>query len=234
MSTDQSRYVPVNTSVLLQTLVEAVHEQVEERRTERALLKTPPALQADHSLIGENDPALDRALRTCGYLARLVEVELFEPAQRTAEWVPARVRESYTRAGTIDEAISELCFELAVAEPIGKPSPEDPAAMTWQVPGPGGHVRHFLARRAIEELLRGREDPIDGEPADLKRSWVYGFLVRTCEEALPDESALAAGDEAVPDGDTAAPSAEAPPDGDAPAAELGAQPEESTPAPGDV
>mgnify|MGYP006191523879 FL=1 len=49
MPTDPGRYVPVNTSVLLQTLVEAVHEQVEERRATRALIQTPPALDADHA-----------------------------------------------------------------------------------------------------------------------------------------------------------------------------------------
>ncbi len=188
MSADQSRFVPVNTTVLLQTLVEAVHEQVEERRAARELLATPPALEADHALIGDNDPALDRALRVSGYLARLVEVELFEPARETAAWVPERVAEHRARAENTEEAIAALCGELAMAEPIDKPSPDDPAAMSWRVPGPGGHVRHYLARRAIEELLRAREGPIDGEPAQLKRSWIYGYLVRTCEEALPEES----------------------------------------------
>lgn len=188
MPTDQSRYVPVNTSVLLQTLVEAVNEQVQERRAARALLATPPALEADQVLIGDNDPALDRGLRVCGYLARLVEVELFEPARGVADWVPARVEDHYTRTGEMDEAIAALCGELANAEPIEKPSPDDPAAMSWRVPGPGGHVRHYVARRAIEELLRDREDPIEGDPADLKRAWMYGFFVRTCEEALADDA----------------------------------------------
>jgi hypothetical protein len=184
MSADQSRYVPVNTSVLLQTLVQAVNEQVQERLAARALLVTPPALQADQALIGDNDPALDRGLRASGYLARVVEVELFEPAQAVADWVAERVKQHHTRTGDLDEAIAALCGELARAEPIDKPRPDDPTAMSWQVPGPGGHVRHHLARRAIEELLRGREDPIEGEPADLKRAWMYGFFVRTCEEAL--------------------------------------------------
>ncbi|HWC27269.1 MAG TPA: hypothetical protein VG474_11850, partial [Solirubrobacteraceae bacterium] len=145
---------------------------------------------ADQALVGDNDPALDRALRVCGYLARLVEVELFEPARHTADWVPDRIRDHYARARDLQEALAALCGELAIAEPIDRPSPEDPAAMTWQVPGPGGHVRHYVARRAIEEVLRGREEPIEGDPADLKRPWIYGFLVRTCEEALPDESSL--------------------------------------------
>jgi len=194
MPTDPGRYVPVNTSVLLQTLVEAVHEQVEERRAARALIETPPALDADHVLVGDNDPAIERALRVCGYLARVVEVELFEPAQAHAPWVAERVATASAGAEDQDDAVAALCGELARAEPIGKPSPDDPQAMSWQVPGPGGHVRHHLARRAIEEVLRGRETPVEGDPADLKRAWMYGFFVRTCEEALPHDTALPSGD----------------------------------------
>jgi hypothetical protein len=192
MSTGPGRYVPVNTSVLLQTLVEAVNEQVEERLAVRELIVTPPALQAEHALIGDNDPALDRALRVRGYLARIVEVDMFEPARSHADWVADQIAAALARAGTQDEAIAVVCGELAQAEPIDKPDPDDPAAMSWHVPGPGGHVRHFVARRAIEELLREREEPVEGEPADLKRAWMYGFFVRVCEEALPgDEQAPA-------------------------------------------
>ena len=190
MSTDPGRYVPVNTSVVLQTLVEALHAQVEERRAARALIKTPPALEADHVLVGDNDPAIERALRVCGYLARVVEVDLFEPAQAHAPWVAERVAAASAGAEDQDDAVAALCGELAWAEPIGKPSLDDPQAMSWQVPGPGGHVRHHLARRAIEEVLRGRETPVEGDPADLKRAWMYGFFVRTCEEALPHDAAL--------------------------------------------
>lgn len=194
MSTEESRYVPVSTNVLLQTLVEAVNEQVQERRAARELIATPPALEADHALVGDNDPALDRALRVCGYIARMVEVDLFEPARRFAEWVPERIDAHRARARDMDEAVAALCGELATAEPVEKPDPDDPAAMSWRVPGPGGHVRHYVARRAIEEVLRGREDPIEGEPADLKRAWMYGFFVRTCEESLADDDVPPGGD----------------------------------------
>jgi hypothetical protein len=195
MSTDHGRFVPVNTTVLLQTLVEAVHEQVQERLASRALLATPPALEADdQALVGDNERSLDLDLRLSGYLARLVEVELFEPARVPADWVLERVEDQYVRTNDIEAAVAALCGTLAQSEPIGKPSPDDPDAMSWQVPGPGGHVRHFLARRAIEELLRPREEPVEGDPADLKRAWMYGFFVRTCEEALPDQAAPQPGD----------------------------------------
>jgi hypothetical protein len=189
MSTDHGRYVPVNTTVLLQTLVEAVNDQVQERLASRALLTTPPALDADdQALVGDNERSLDLDLRLSGYLARLVEVELFEPARRPATWVRERVEQHAAQTDDVDEAMAALCAALARAEPVDKPSPDDPDAMSWQVPGPGGHVRHHLARRAIEDLLRPLEEPVKGEPADLKRAWMYGFFVRTCEEALLDDS----------------------------------------------
>lgn len=193
MTTDPSSYVPVNTTVLLQTLVEAVHGQVEERRPTGWFAVIPAALDnPDQPLSGDNEPKLDRELRMSGYLARIVEVEKFEPAQRPAEWVPAMLKERYERSGDFDTAVALLCGELARAEPVQKPDPDDPDAMSWRVPGPGGHVRHYLARRAIDELLRGRAEPIEGDPADLKRPWMYGFFVRTCTEAVPDLATLEA------------------------------------------
>jgi hypothetical protein len=192
MPADQSRYVPVNTSLLLQTLVEAVHEQMLERRAAGALLALPRALYAsDRPLAGDNEPALDRDLRLAGYIARLVEVDLFEPAQGVAPWAPAMLEELYAESGDWTQAVVTACSELAFKEPVEKPDPDDPDAMSWHVPGPGGHVRHYLARRTIDEFLRPREEPIEGDPADLKRPWMYGFFVRTCEEALPDGVTLA-------------------------------------------
>jgi len=193
MTTDPSSYVPVNLTVLLQTLVEAVHEQVEERRPTGWFAVVPPALDnPDRPLSGDNEPVLDRELRMSGYLARIVEVDKFEPAQREADWVGAMLAERYARLGDFDAAVASLCGDLACAEPVGKPDPEDPNAMSWRVPGPGGHVRHYLARRAIDELLRGREEPVEGDPADLKIPWMYGFFVRTCHEAIADAAALEA------------------------------------------
>ena len=61
--------------------------------------------------------------------------------------------------------------------------------MSWRVPGPGGHVRHFLARRTIEEYLREADAPVES-PEELKRPWMYGFFVRACEEALPAGATL--------------------------------------------
>ncbi len=206
-------FVPVSTSLVRQTIVEALHEKVETRRAAGEPEAPPPALEGAQSLAGDNEPALDRALRRAGYVARVVEVEMFEPAQRPAPWVAEMIADRLARAGDDDRdaAIAALCGELARAEPVEKPERDDPAAMSWQVPGPGGHVRHYAARRMIEQLLREREDPVEGDPAELKRPWMYGFFVRTCEEALSTQDAPApdAADEGAPAPDATRPPTEA-------------------------
>jgi hypothetical protein len=59
--------------------------------------------------------------------------------------------------------------------------------MTWRIPGPGGHVRHYVALEAIEWLAG--ETAVDigdgGAGAELKRCWLYGFFLRACEEIGP-------------------------------------------------
>jgi hypothetical protein len=105
-----------------------------------------------------------------GYEARAVEWERFEPARAPIAWLALAVRE---HGGDGPAA----CAELAEREPATRPRRDDPDAVTWRVPGPGGHVRHFLAVRAA------REAPAL-DMATVKRCWTYGFLVRCCEEAM--------------------------------------------------
>lgn len=188
---DPAGFLAVNAGLVRQTLVEAVFGQVEKLSDEPLSDGIAAVLLAqDESFVAPDETALDLDLRRFGYLARVVEADLFEPARQPADWVPGLLAERVARTGDWAQALTEACAELARAEPIGKPSPNDEAAMTWRVPGPGGHVRHYLARRTIEEHLREREAPVPGDPAELKRPWLYGFFVRTCEEALPDEAVL--------------------------------------------
>jgi len=191
MTSEAGGLVPVDTGLVLQTLIEAIFAEVEKHRDDRP----PDAIAAiletrDQALAGDNDAELDNGLRRAGYLARVAEAELFEPARQAAEWVPDALTDARARTGSWEEAIAATCGDIARSEPLGKPSPDDPLAMSWRVPGPGGHVRHFLARREIEEHLRELEEPVDGDPAQLKRPWLYGFFVRACEEALPEGAVL--------------------------------------------
>jgi len=193
MNDEPSGFVPVNTALVLQTLVERIFGLVEGRRDDGPPESVAAVLAAPDlpRLAGGGHPQLDPDLRHAGYLARVVEAELFEPARRPADWISQMLIERFASTASWDEAVAGVCADLARSEPLGKPSPEDDAAMSWRVPGPGGHVRHYLARRTIEDYLREAEAPVD-DPGELKRPWLYGFFVRACEEALPAGAALGA------------------------------------------
>lgn len=194
MSDERSDFVPVNTALVLQTLVERIFGLVEGRRAEGPPEPVAAVLAAKDLRVAEGHPQLEADLRHAGYLARVIEVELFEPARQPAAWIPEMLTERFASTASWDEAVADACAQLARAEPLDRPSPDDEAAMSWRVPGPGGHVRHYLARRTIEDYLRDAEDRVVDDPAELKRAWLYGFFVRACEEALPVGAALRGGD----------------------------------------
>ena len=106
----------------------------------------------------------DAHVARLGYLARVIELERFEVARVPVPWLLDHL---VTQA---EQPIVDICLALAADEPLAKSAPGD-GAPTWRIPGPGGHVRHFLAVRAFG----------DGPP-ELKRSWLFGFLVRCCED----------------------------------------------------
>ena len=189
MSDERSGLVPVDTGLVLQTLVERMFGLIEGRRSEGPPEPVAGVLAAADLRLAGGDPQVEADLRYAGYLARVVELELFEPARRAAEWIPELLIERFASTATWEEAVAGTCADLARSEPLGKPSPDDEAAMSWRVPGPGGHVRHFLARRTIEEYLRDADAPVES-PEELKRPWLYGFFVRACEEALPAGATL--------------------------------------------
>lgn len=133
-------------------------------------------------------------LARAGYVTRVVEAEMFEPARRVPSWLTDMLR---SRLVSGDDArataAAALSRELARAEPDGRPDPSEEHA-SWRVPGPGGHVRHYLAIEAAGECCR--KDP-RGEPrlperiytaGELKRCWLFGFFLRCCQEALGEMS----------------------------------------------
>jgi hypothetical protein len=192
MTADRSNLFPVETRVVLDTLVEKVHDLVTARLEDEPPEVILPTLDSKEQLVvATKYPAVDSGLRRSGYFTRVIEVEIFEPAQQVADWIPEKLEERFQKTGDWSDAIVSICTEIARAEPVDKPDPDDEKAWSWRVPGPGGHVRHYLSRRAIGDQLQ--KDPEQGpvsNPAELKQPWIYGFFVRTCEEALP-EGALA-------------------------------------------
>jgi hypothetical protein len=133
----------------------------------------------------ESEAVLDaspdpQALARIGYTSRAAETEMFEPARRRMPWLTEMLAE---RTGP--DAIADVCRELAAEEPDDKP---DPGQGSWRVPGPGGHVRHFLALAAADEVVHGDSN---GKPqasrelsaGEAKRCFLFGFYAKCCEEA---------------------------------------------------
>lgn len=148
------------------------------------------ALQAPLDLPACDEGPLDLRLRRIGYLTRIAEAEMFDPAREPMEGLADQLTRRLAEAEDWSAAASALSAQLAREEPLPKPDPDDEHATSWKVPGPGGHVRHYVVAAAIAETLgddsnghRGLPDGID-DPGELKRCWMYGFLVRCCEEAL--------------------------------------------------
>jgi len=162
--------ISVRTQVVLDTLVGSIAEAV----ADRAEQPLDPAIEAALRSAGA---AREQRMARAGYLARGVEVERFARAREPMPWLAERA--ALDRDADWSEAAAGLAAELAAAEPRERPDPGDDAAVTWKVPGPGGHVRHYLALRAASHD--------EGMPALLegKRPWLIGFLVHCIEEASP-------------------------------------------------
>jgi hypothetical protein len=123
-----------------------------------------------------------RELAELGYASRLAETEMFEPARAPMPWLEELVDD---RSDGPPRAVIEVSRELAREEPDEKP---EPGQGSWRVPGPGGHVRHYLALAAADEAVHGDSN---GKPlatrelsvGEAKRCFLFGFYARCCEEA---------------------------------------------------
>ena len=116
-----------------------------------------------------------------GYVCREVELEQFEPARSDQERI-RELLESVDRRASHAGAV-RAARDLARAEPDGRPDP-DGATASWRVPGPGGHVRHYVAVEAADRIRRRAGVGAAAIPlpaAELKRCWLFGFLLRCFE-----------------------------------------------------
>jgi hypothetical protein len=164
-------------SGVMRVKTELVLDQLVSRVLGRALELSSEELGRDAERVLDEAPE-PRRLARLGYASRVAETEMFEPARKPMPWLSERVNTG--------ESIAEICQELAAEEPDEKP---DPGEGSWRVPGPGGHVRHFLALAAADELANS---DTNGDPSvtrelaagEAKRCFLFGFYFRCCEEAV--------------------------------------------------
>ncbi len=192
----EQRLMPVQLEVIKEVLVDKILGGALERYPGDPPAPVKQALEADLDLPVCDGRGLDLRLRRIGYLTRLVEADLFDPARQPMEGLADELTRRLAELEDWPTAASALSAGLAGEEPLPKPDPADERATSWKVPGPGGHVRHYVVAAAIADALDGDQngqgglpDRID-DPAELKRCWMYGFLVRCCEEALAPASPL--------------------------------------------
>ena len=188
MTDAKSKFMSVKTDLVKEYLVGQIQGAVEERHSGELPVEIEAALSnvSRRDLGAGVDVRLAVALARAGYLTRVVETDMFEPA-RTHSTAIAELLPDADGTSDWTQFASTISNRLASSEPIERPSPDDDRAMTWRVPGPGGHVRHYVAIAAINSLARGAatDDGHAPDPAALKRCWLYGFFLRSCEEVLP-------------------------------------------------
>jgi len=190
--------IAVRTEVAREFLIDGLFDDVMRRHPDDLSAEVAAAIEATREAVldaGDATVGTDLAARISrsGYLARCVETDRFARAREPFPELAEMLAEHGTRS---DEgwiaAAGRLSAKLARREPTDKPRPDDARAASWRVPGPGGHVRHFVATRTVRsELARAGAAAPESTPEtarDLKRCWMYGFFLRCFEESLPTGS----------------------------------------------
>ena len=180
----------VRSALVKETLVERICDRVVARLEDELPAGVAGALDHGPRCDREAEPTASQNVAHAGYLARAVETELFSAARAPMPGLAESLRPSLNRGCGWADAAAELAHRLASREPLERPAPGDPDAASWRAPGPGGHVRHYTAERLIAERLPlGALRPADDiARAALKRDFIYGFLIRCCEEAVAGDA----------------------------------------------
>ncbi len=171
----------MRTEVVLHELVESLVAEAGARAAKPLAPEIEASLQGAPTMVEAVEPideatreALTRLARA-GWYARLREVERFAPARRP---LPAELAEEIKQHDWA--AATAACATLVAQEPLERPDPGDPAAVSWRIPGPGGHVRHYVAMRAIgasPEAVDAARALGHDDPSPLKRVWLFGFVL---------------------------------------------------------
>ena len=188
----ERRLMPVHPDVVKEVLVDRILEGVLAREPVDVPPPVAQALEASLELPIADGGAVDLRMRGIGYLSRRVEREMFGPARQPLDGLGQMLQQSIAAGKDWPAAASAVSCRYAEAEPLAKPPAGDDRAVSWKVPGPGGHVRHYVVAAAIAEVLSDRAYVADQmlpagitDAGELKRCWIYGFMVHCCEEVVP-------------------------------------------------
>lgn len=164
--------IAVEPRVVKELLVDGLFEEAARRAADPPAPELAALLESAADVVGIGPAARGAAgsVARHGYETRRAEREAFPRAREPVAWLPARLA---------DGDAAHVAAELACAEPEGPPDPADPRAAGWRVPGPGGHVRHWIASRAARREAARAEDV---DLTLLRRAWYYGFFLGCCEE----------------------------------------------------
>lgn len=170
MKRESPGLIAVEPRVVKEVLVDRLFDEATRLAAEPLPTEVAEILDDALAAVGESgEPERAAAVARLGYEARRAETQAFARAREPPAWLDAEL--SSRGAG----AAVALSAELARREPEGPPDPADERAASWRVPGPGGHVRHWLAVRAAGTAA-------EPEAAVLRRAWFFGFYLRCCLE----------------------------------------------------
>jgi hypothetical protein len=143
-----------------------------------------------------------------GFMARVAEWERLTTARKPEGWMIAglqgavessvaeEVRESDDGEKPFYDALGEVTAFFVRREPLDVPyDAGEGFVLMWTIPGVGGQVRASLREKTLPmvlqrdgEALRGPAGPIEGATVeDFRRTWKYGFLLRSFEEFFRED-----------------------------------------------
>ena len=141
-------------------------------------------------------------------MARVAEWERLTTARKPEGWMIAglqgavessvaeEVREPDDEEKPFYDALGEVTAFFVGREPLDVPYDANQGfVLMWTIPGVGGEVRALLREKTLQmalqrdgEALRGPAGPIEGATVeDLRRTWKYGFVLRSFEEFFRED-----------------------------------------------
>jgi hypothetical protein len=196
---------------ILRSMAQEVYEAVDAVELDE---ETGLALESGHFLVNHGDLKVDTvytagSVARVGYMSRVIEWKRFEGARKPKGWMIAglqfvvkqhvAVAAELGEAESLFDALPEATARFMADEPLDPPYDSDAEGFNpmWNVPGLGGDVRAVLREQTLPMVVQpskgGLTSPfglIEESQATLdqfRRTWKYGFLLRSFEEFFNED-----------------------------------------------